>query len=263
MENAQTAADAGGPGVLTQTMKPGRRPTAQGDFAGIGRPALFERLSGAGERGVMLVCAPAGSGKTVLLRSWAQAEGLADQVAWVSVERGERDGQRFWLSLIDALAGVVGAVEHVAPAPGFRSQLLADRLLSELSSLEERLVMVVDDLHELRSADALAWLELFLARLPSWVLGVLVTREDPRLGLHRLRLAGELTELRGPDLRFSLDETRALLAGTGIALSEAGVALLHERTEGWGGMGGRPAAGRDLALAASGSGAVRAGVLRQ
>ena len=78
-----------------------------------------------------------------------------------------------------------------------------------------------------------AWLELLLTRLPPQLRVVLATREDPPLGLHRLRLAGELTELRGPDLRFSLDETRELLRASGIALSEAGVASLHERTEGW------------------------------
>ena len=66
------------------------------------RQPLFERLSAAGPGGVVLVCASAGSGKTVLLRSWVDAEGLAERVAWVSVERGERDAQRFWLSVIDA-----------------------------------------------------------------------------------------------------------------------------------------------------------------
>ena len=62
---------------------------------------------------------------------------------------------------------------------------------------------------------------------------VLVSREDPRLGLHRLRLAGELIELRGPDLAFSTEETRQLLAASGLTVSDAGAMLLHDRTEGW------------------------------
>ena len=94
-------------------------------------------------------------------------------------------------------------------------------------------MLVIDDLHELRSTEALSWLELFVARLPSALRLVLITRDDPRLGLHRLRLAGELTELRGPDLAFSLEETRDLLRASGTLLSDDGVALLHERTEGW------------------------------
>lgn len=85
------------------------------------RPGLLERLLAARAGGVVLVCAPAGSGKSVLVRSWAEAEGLGDRVAWVSVEPGEPDGQRFWLSVIDALARVAASVEKVAPAPVARA----------------------------------------------------------------------------------------------------------------------------------------------
>ncbi len=169
----------------------------------------------------------------MLVRSWGEAVGLQDRTAWVSVDRGERDEQRFWLSLIEALARVVPSVERVRPSPRFRGQGVVERLLSEIDALEEPVVLVIDDLHELRSPEALAWLELLLMRMPPQLLAVLVTREDPRLGLHRLRLAGELTELRGSDLSFSVAETRELLAASGIELSDAGVALLHERTEGW------------------------------
>jgi LuxR family maltose regulon positive regulatory protein len=200
------------------------------------RQALFERLSAARPGGVVLVCAPAGSGKSVLLRSWVDAEGLAERVAWVSVERGEGDAQRFWLSVIDASAGVVDAgdlVSRVSPSPSFRGEAVVERLLSDLASLEEPILLVIDDLHELKSPDAVRWLELFLARLPAQLLVILATREHPELGLHRLRLTGGLTELRGPDLRFSLGEARQLLGAAGIGLSEAGVAVMHERTEGW------------------------------
>ncbi len=172
----------------------------------------------------------------MLLRSWVDVEGFGERVAWVSVERGERDAQRFWLSLIDASAAVVEGgdlVSRVSPSPSFRGEAAVERLLSDLASLEEPILLVIDDLHELKSADALRWLELFLARLPPPVRVVLATREDPRLRLHRLRLAGRLMELRGADLRFSPEEGRQLLEAVGIELSEAGVALLHERTEGW------------------------------
>jgi LuxR family maltose regulon positive regulatory protein len=200
------------------------------------RQSLFERLSAAEPGAVILVCAPAGSGKSVLVRSWIEAEGLGERVAWVSVERGERDGQRFWLSVIEALAGVAEgdeSIEQVTPSPSFRGDAVIERLLSDLGSLELPIVFVIDDLHELESPDALRWLEAFLVRSPSQLRVLLVTREDPQLGLHRFRLAGRLTELRGPDLRFSLEETRQLVEGAGIVLSDAGVALLHARTEGW------------------------------
>ena len=180
-----------------------------------------------------LVCAPAGSGKSVLLRSWAAETDAA--VAWVTVERGERDAQRFWLHVIGAVADAAGdeVIERVSPAPQFAGALVLERLLAQLERLEEPLALVIDDLHELDSGDALEWLETLLGRLPARLLVVLATREEPALGLHRLRLAGELTELRGADLRFSLDESRSLLRAGGIALSDTGLDSLQERTEGW------------------------------
>ena len=194
---------------------------------------LSERLAAASPGTVTLVCAPAGSGKTVLLRSWAAATDAA--VAWVTVERAERDAQRFWLQVIDAVAEAAGGgkVERVSPAPDFAGAVVVERLLAQLERLEEPLTLVIDDLHELHSDPALTWLEQLLTRLPASVRVVLGTREEPAIGLHRLRLAGELTELRGSDLRFSLEETRGLLRGSGITLSDTAVRSLHERTEGW------------------------------
>src|SRR6476619_1181078 len=199
------------------------------------RDPLLHLLSDSGPGGVVVVCAPAGSGKTALLRSWADAVG-GGRVAWAAVERGERDAQRFWLSVVEALSGAVGGaglVERVSPSPAFQGEMVVERLLSELRSLDEPVVLVIDDLHELCSADAEAWLERFVARLPPRLTLVLATREEPRLGLHRLRLAGDLHELRDAELRFSLDEARELLEASGVELTAEGLGLLHERTEGW------------------------------
>ncbi|MBV8989273.1 MAG: hypothetical protein JO372_12015 [Solirubrobacterales bacterium] len=79
----------------------------------------------------------------------------------------------------------------------------------------------------------MSWLERFLGRLPPALRVVLATREDPELGLHRLRLTGQLTELRATDLRFSMEEMTELLRAEGVTLSDGGMALLYERTEGW------------------------------
>ena len=197
------------------------------------RPVLLERLSTTRPGEIALVCAPAGSGKTMLLRSWAAD--LDEPVAWVTVERGERDAQRFWLHVIDALADAGGdqVVERVTPAPRLEGGSVVTRLLDQLGRLKGPLNLIIDDLHELESDDALASLEVLIARIPPRLRVVLATREEPALGLHRLRLAGLLTELRGTDLRFTLDETGALLSANGIALSDAEIASLHARTEGW------------------------------
>jgi LuxR family maltose regulon positive regulatory protein len=222
-----------GSAVLTRSPHLDHLPATRGLVL---RPALFDRLSSAGPGGVILLCAPAGSGKTELLRSWIESEGLVDQVAWVSVDREERDAQRFWLSVIDELAGAAGRdgfVERVAATPAFGGQTVVERLLSDLHSVEQRVVLVIDDLHELQSSEALQWLELFLTRLPAELRVALVAREDPQVGLHRLRLAGALTEIRDIDLRFSVEQTRELIDTSGITLSDTAVARLHERTEGW------------------------------
>ena len=116
-----------------------------------------------------LVSAPPGSGKTVLLRSWVEDAGLADRVAWVTVERGEQDPQRFWLAVVGKLRAAVGAdafVEKLTPTPEFDGEAVVERLISELGSLDDPVLLVIDDLHELHSPEALAQLELLLARRP-------------------------------------------------------------------------------------------------
>ena len=200
------------------------------------RAPLFERLGAAAPGGVTLVCAPAGSGKTVLLRSWIDHASLGDHTGWVSVDHEERDPQRFWRSVIDELRGTVGAnafVDELTPTPSFDGEAVVDRLIAELGSLEEPVVLVIDDLHELRSTEALAQLKVLLSRRPPLLSMVLASRRDPQLGLHRLRLTGELAELRAADLAFGLEEARLLLAASGVTLSDECLADLHARTEGW------------------------------
>ena len=110
---------------------------------------------------------------------------------------------------------------------------MVDRVLSELADARGGITLVIDDLHELNSPEALAQLTRLLMNLPPQVHAMLTTRHDLRLRLHQLRLAGELAEIRAADLRFSERETRELLDASGIALPDAGAALLHQRTEGW------------------------------
>jgi LuxR family transcriptional regulator, maltose regulon positive regulatory protein len=200
----------------------------------VSRRALFGRLAAA-ER-VVQISAPAGSGKTVLMRSWIAEAGLARHAAWVPVDGQERDPQRFWISVADALRGTAAGsalVRPVTAAPDLDSWMVVDRLLTDLASLEDRLWLMIDDAHLLDSAEVLPQLELLLLRAPAKLRFVLATRHDLRLGLHRLRLQGELTEIRTADLRFSLSEARALFGATGVKLPADVLAQLYGRTEGW------------------------------
>ena len=119
------------------------------------RPGLWERLGAAAR--VTVVSAPAGSGKTVLLRSWIDEAGLAERTAWVAVGRDERDPQRFWLAVLDALRQTgpgSGLVRTLTAAPDLDGWAIAERLLTDLAPLADRLWLVIDDLHELGSDQA-------------------------------------------------------------------------------------------------------------
>jgi LuxR family maltose regulon positive regulatory protein len=206
---------------------------AAGPGAGgvVARPRLSGRL-GAQAR-VSVVSAPPGSGKTVLLRSWISGAGLSGCAAWVPAGRGERDPQRFWLAVLAALrqTGPGSAlVRELTAAPDLDGWVITERLLADLAPLDEALWLVVDDVHEL-GGDALAQLELLIMRAPAGLRFVLATRHDVRLGLHRLRLEGELAEIREPDLRFTVAEARELFEVAGVDLPDP--ALLVARTEGW------------------------------
>jgi len=164
----------------------------------VSRPDLTRRL-GASAR-VTVVSAPPGSGKSVLLRSWIGEAGLRDSTGWVSVGRDDRDPQRFWLSVLGALRQTSAGsrlVRELTPAPDLDGWAVVERLLKDLAPLQDRLWLVLDDVHELGSAEAQRQLELLLMRGPPGLRFVLATRHDLRLGLHRLRLEGELTEIRG------------------------------------------------------------------
>jgi LuxR family maltose regulon positive regulatory protein len=152
------------------------------------------------------------------------------------VKRDQQDAQQFWLAVLSAIrqpSGTPGEGAQPAATPDFNQAAIGERVLAELAEHRDRTFLIIDDLHELTSAEALTQLTRLLERLPQHVHAILATRRDLPLRLHRLRLAGELADIRAADLRFTERETHQFLDASGIALSEAGVARLHQRAEGW------------------------------
>jgi LuxR family transcriptional regulator, maltose regulon positive regulatory protein len=185
---------------------------------------------------VTIISAPPGSGKTSLLRAWADRSTNLRRVAFVSVDRDQQDAQRFWSGVLDAIRSPARSIDPQTQPPAtaaFDGDQLVDTVVSEFAEQVGPVVLIIDDLHELRSADAHTQLERLLAILPSSARLMLSSRRDPPIRLHQLRLADEVAEIRAGDLRFTETETRELLAASGISLSEDGVAALYERTEGW------------------------------
>jgi LuxR family transcriptional regulator, maltose regulon positive regulatory protein len=202
----------------------------------IARDDLLATLDRASTRKVTVISAPAGSGKTSLLLAWAGRPGQPRRLAVLQVQRDQHDAQQFWLALLDAVRHALATTGHAEPlaaTPDFNAPAMVDRVQSELANACGGFTLVIDDLHELTSPEAVAQLTGLLTGLPPNVHAVLATRRDLPLRLHQLRLAGELAEIRGADLRFTERETRELLDASDIALSEAGAALLYQQTEGW------------------------------
>jgi LuxR family maltose regulon positive regulatory protein len=200
------------------------------------RKDLLQLLDRAVTKRVTVISAPPGSGKTSLLRAWADRSTNRRRVAFVSVERDQRNEQRFWGAVLDAIRSPARSIDSEtppAPTAALDVDQVVDSVLAEVAEQVEPVVLIIDDLHELRSADALTQLENFLANLPRSARVVLSSRRDPSIRLHQLRLADEVAEIRAGDLRFTERETRELLAGSAISLSAAGVAALYQRTEGW------------------------------
>src|SRR6185436_9357467 len=214
-------------------------PVVPGAVAGlVERPRLFAALERGSAGPVTLLTGPAGSGKTMLLASWLRAVRPPPAVVWVEVERDERDATRFWATVMDAVrrSGAVAPddpLATLAASPAGGGDELLEHLVAGLGRLEQPVFLVLDDLHHLRSDDALAGLERLLTRAPAQLRTFIVSRRDPKLGLHRLRLTGDLVEVRGADLGFTAEEASALLAAAGVAVGADDLGRLHERTEGW------------------------------
>jgi LuxR family maltose regulon positive regulatory protein len=212
--------------LATKLHVPGLRPGF------VPRPRLAEALG----RGLALVCAPAGFGKTALLADWLRSG--RRPVAWLSLDVGDNDPVRFWRHVVAALDRArPGIGERVAPLlgpPSSSFEGLVTALINDLAAQSGEMVLVLDDYHLVDARQVHTSLAFLLEHLPPGLHLVLASRSDPPLPLARLRARGQLAELRTDDLRFTAEEAAALLReSAGSALPAAAVAALVARTEGW------------------------------
>ena len=209
-----------------------RVPASRPDL--VPRPRLTARLDEGLSRGLILVCAPAGYGKTVLLADWAQRS--RHPVAWLSLDAGDNDPARFWRHTVAALdPDCSGIGERVAPLLGPPApssfQGLVTALINELAAEEVRL-LVLDDYHVIGSRQVHESLAFLVEHRPAGLCVVLASRNDPPLALPRRRARGQLAEVRAAELRFTPSEAGELLQNVASAQPDA-VAALTARTEGW------------------------------
>jgi LuxR family transcriptional regulator, maltose regulon positive regulatory protein len=200
------------------------------------RQVLHERLTaGAGQR-LTVVVGSAGAGKSVLLSSWAAAR-APGVTSWLSCDQADADPVRFWSGFIEAPRVVEpGFGADAADLLAMDSVMSADvtaSIANDAAKLPAGSAIIVDDFHDAAPA-VYGHMTDLVERWPARTAQlVLASRADPPLRLHRLRLSGELCEVRDRDLYLSLAESRDLLANFGVQVAASELALLHERSEGW------------------------------
>ena len=206
------------------------------------RTHLVERLTPETRISLILVCAPAGYGKTTLLSEWAQVltqKGSA--VAWFAIDSSDDDPIPFGAYLVASLTQALGLTSEwsritqllrSSPEPDLQKILPA--IINAIASSDRYCVLILDDYHLIGSPAIHTAIAFLLEHRPENMCVVLGSRSDPPLPLARLRARGQLLELRAADLRFTSEETaRFLNEVMCLDLSTEMVATLGERTEGW------------------------------
>jgi LuxR family transcriptional regulator, maltose regulon positive regulatory protein len=203
----------------------------------LNRPALIDFLTGSfsPEKRLVLVCAPAGYGKTTLVCDWLRN---ASNVCWYSLEGSDNDPSLFFTYLTASLRKVFPEIGIQAqellqtpqpPAP----QWILSSLLNDLLEFRKQVTIVLDDYQVIHTPAIHEGLVFLLDHLPTDVHIVITTRSDPALPLHRYRSRGQLLEIRAEMLRFSAEEIAGFMSEFGITLETPEIAILERRTEGW------------------------------
>lgn len=203
----------------------------------IARARLTSLLAEAKSEQIIMLSAPAGHGKTLLLAEWADA--APDTTAWLTIDADDNDDRRFWAGLLGAIRACPAVPADSAiirlslPAGPSRNTAFAAEFAAALSELPSEICLILDDVHELTAADPLHGLGSLIRYSPPQLRLVLATRSDPPMPLGKLRLAERIFEVRAQTLAFSLAEAEAMLAATGLDLRPDQVQLLLAQTEGW------------------------------
>jgi LuxR family maltose regulon positive regulatory protein len=203
------------------------------------RRALISVLAATAAK-LVLIEAPAGFGKTILAAQWRASMSEERRFAWVSLDRGDDDPGRLWWYIAHALQracpgfGVDEVIRALrVPVPDITGTVIP-LLVQELAAFQAPVVLVLDDYQLIKEPSRHEQTAFLLLHLPPSAQIALVTRTDPPLPLARLRAAGEMLEIRMPELRLEPSEAAALVHNvSGFDLAEPDLAVLLERTEGW------------------------------
>jgi LuxR family transcriptional regulator, maltose regulon positive regulatory protein len=203
----------------------------------LARSRLVQRLDEGMGRPLVLVCTPAGFGKTTLLADWAADATLP--VGWLSLDPDDNEPMRFWRYVVAALDRVAGGLAEqivplLSPGSGTSAYGVVTTLVNRLQTQPDELALVLDDYHLIDEPAIHDGLGFLLSHLPPRLHLAIASRIDPPLPLARLRAGGQLAELRAADLRFTPEEAAAFLQQVWkLELPPEAVGALEARTEGW------------------------------
>jgi LuxR family maltose regulon positive regulatory protein len=201
------------------------------------RPRLESRLNRGLDRGLVLVSAPAGFGKTTLVSQWLEACGCP--AAWLSLREEDSDLPTFLLYLVSAIRtlypGACPETWALVQAPQLPPMAyLATMLVNELGEVPQAFVFVLDDFHRVQSPPVHQFVETLVDSVPRTLCLVLITRVDPSLPLPALRAGQKMLELRSGDLQLTPDEVQDFFQQCmGLEVDAESLAILEQRTEGW------------------------------
>lgn len=196
------------------------------------RRALVDRLRASSDIPVVSIVAPAGYGKTTLLAQWVAQDDRA--AAWLSLDERDDDPSVLLAHLmvaIDRVAALDPDVLRAVATPGPLGA--APRLGAAIRALERPILLALDDIHRVRSTEALDAITLIIDHLPSGSQMALAGRSLEGLPTARLRARGQLEEIDAADLGLTGDEAVSLFREAGVRLSESDVRAIADRAEGW------------------------------
>ena len=201
------------------------------------RPELYEKLNIGLNRKLIVISAPAGFGKTVLLSDWIHQHKIS--TAWFSLDNGDNDPVEFLSYIISGIQSIHAAFGQSAlkllkspnePSP----ESIIGLLINDILKINQDFLLVLDDFHLITNHEILKLVTFLLERIPGNIHIIISTRSDPSLPISRLRSQNQLVELRSSDLSFSANEISDLFnRKLKIKLSIDDVYSLETITEGW------------------------------
>jgi LuxR family transcriptional regulator, maltose regulon positive regulatory protein len=204
--------------------------------ATVPRPRLLALLTRGVQRSPLtLLSGPAGSGKTVLADSWRQSQGAGRAIGWLTLDDYDDEPAVFWSYVLEAVSGAGVQLSEMPtmvagePPPGS----LVTGLAADIAASPRPVVLIIDNADDLTDRSIVAGLDLLVRNAGSRLRLVMCGRADPQLPIHRYRLAGTLSEIRGDELSFTPEETRELLTAMGVPVTVEVARALCAETQGW------------------------------